>query len=63
MRCWSAGSALGAGVLLGPTGTGDPIDATLVLVIRPDDRILTSDPDDLRRLVAAAGRSVAVVSC
>ncbi|MGH8907880.1 MAG: twitching motility protein PilT [Egibacteraceae bacterium] len=52
-----------AGVLLGRTGTGDPIDATLVLVARPGDRILTSDPDDIRRLVAAAGKSVAVVDC
>ncbi|MGH8902907.1 MAG: hypothetical protein ACRDYA_14880 [Egibacteraceae bacterium] len=52
-----------AGALLGRTGAGDPIDATLVLVARTGDRILTSDPDDIRRLVATAGKAVAVISC
>lgn len=52
-----------AGVLVGRAGTSDPIDATVVLVAEGGDRILTSDPDDLRRLVAAAGRRVAVIAC
>lgn len=52
-----------AGVLLSRTGRGDPIDATVVLVAQTGDRILTSDPDDIRRFVAAAGKSVAIISC
>jgi hypothetical protein len=50
-----------AGVLIGQAGTQDPIDATLVLVAHPGDRILTSDPQDIQRLVSAAGRSVPVI--
>lgn len=53
----------GAGVLLGRAGTEDPIDATVVLIAETGDRILTSDPADLRRLVTAAGKSVAVIAC
>lgn len=52
-----------AGVLLSRTGMSDAIDATLVLVARAGDRILTSDPDDIRRLAVAAGKSVAVIRC
>lgn len=56
-----------AGALLGKAGTDDPIDATLVLVARPGDRILTSDPDDIGRLVdrlgARTGKVVAVIPC
>ena len=39
---------------LGQAGTADPIDATVVLLANPGDRILTSDPDDLTRLAEAA---------
>lgn len=52
-----------AGVLLGMTGVDDPVDATIVAVAASGDRIMTSDPDDIRRLVAASGRSVVVVLC
>jgi hypothetical protein len=52
-----------AGVLLGLTGTTDPVDATVVLLARPGDRILTSDPDDLVRLASAAGNSAVIVAC
>lgn len=52
-----------AGVLVGQAGTRDPIDATLVLLTRPGDRVLTSDPEDIALLVNAAGRAVAVVPC
>ena len=46
-----------AGVLLqAAAGTADPIDATVVLLAAPGDRILTSDPGDLSRLAEAAGR-------
>jgi len=52
-----------SGVLVGRAGTSDPIDATVVLIAEPGDRILTSDPDDLRLLAAAAGARVAVIAC
>ena len=43
--------ARAAGELCGVTGTRDVIDASVVLTARPwRDSILTSDPDDLRRL-------------
>jgi hypothetical protein len=52
-----------AGVLLGMTGTADPIDATVVLLAGPGDRILTSDPDDLRPLATAAANRAVIVAC
>lgn len=52
-----------AGVLLGLTGTSDPIDATVVLLANPGDRILTSDPDDLTALAAAAANRAVIVAC
>ena len=52
-----------AGVLLARAGTSDPIDATVALVAESGDRILTSDPSDLRRLVAASGARAAVIAC
>jgi hypothetical protein len=52
-----------AGVLLGQAGTTDPVDATVVLLARPGDRILTSDPDDLTSLASAAGNSAVIVAC
>jgi hypothetical protein len=51
------------GILLGISHTSDPIDAALVLVSRTGDRIVTSDPHDIRRLASAARRSVNVVEC
>jgi hypothetical protein len=52
-----------AGVLLGRAGTSDAVDATVVLLARPGDRILTSDPGDISRLVDVAGVAAAVVAC
>ncbi len=52
-----------AGALLAAAGSADPIDATVVLLARAGDRILTSDPDDLTRLVEAAGSQAVVVPC
>lgn len=52
-----------AGVLLAETGSSDAIDATVALLARPGDRILTSDPDDLSRLIQAAGTTAVVVAC
>ena len=50
-----------AGVLLGRSRTSDAVDASLVLLAEIGDFILTSDPDDMRRLAAAAGVKVGVV--
>lgn len=52
-----------AGALLGRSGTADPIDATVVLVAAPGDRVMTSDPDDIRLLASAANRMIAVIGC
>ncbi|MGI9009104.1 MAG: twitching motility protein PilT [Streptosporangiaceae bacterium] len=52
-----------AGVLQGEAGTGDPVDATVVLLAGPGDRILTSDPGDIARLTAAAGNGAIVIAC
>ena len=52
-----------AGALLAKAHTDDPIDATVVEVARSGDRILTSDPDDIGRLVSSSGKRVAVVPC
>ncbi len=52
-----------AGVLLGATGTSDPVDATVVLLASPGDRILTSDPRDLTPLAEAAANHAVIVAC
>jgi uncharacterized protein YaiI (UPF0178 family) len=45
------------------TGTGDPVDAAIVLLANPGDRIVTSDPDDLTPLAAAAANRAAIIAC
>jgi hypothetical protein len=52
-----------AGTLLGRAGASDPSDATVVAVASVGDRILTSDPRDIRRLVTASRRAIHVVAC
>ena len=52
-----------AGVLVGRAGTADPIDATVVLAAEHGDRLLTSDPDDIRRLLGRAGTRATIVTC
>jgi hypothetical protein len=52
-----------AGELLGAAHTTDPIDATVVLLAAPGDRILTSDPADLTKLARAASRRAVIVPC
>jgi predicted nucleic acid-binding protein len=52
-----------AGRLLGVTRTADVVDAVVVTTaLRQKATILTSDPDDIERLVGASGREVAVVA-
>jgi hypothetical protein len=52
-----------AGILLAEAGTTDSIDATVVLLAAPGDRILTSDPEDLTRLATAARNHAVIVPC
>jgi len=52
-----------AGVLLAAAGTADGIDATVVLLAGPGDRIVTSDPGDITVLAAAAGTRAVIVAC
>ena len=52
-----------AGRLLGRTKTSDVIDAVVVTTaLRQRATILTSDPDDIARLVRPSGREVAVIT-
>lgn len=52
-----------AGRLLGMTKTADVVDAVVVTAaLARNATILTSDPDDIRRLVRASGREIAVVA-
>jgi len=51
-----------AGVLLGGARMTDAVDAAVALLAADDDRIVTSDPEDLRRLVLAGGRHVDVIA-
>jgi hypothetical protein len=50
-----------AGLLLGRTRTDDVMDAALVLLAADGDFFLTSDPDDLEPLAAAAELHVEIV--
>ena len=52
-----------AGVLLGMTGTSDPVGATVVLLASPGDRIVTSDPHDLAALAEAAANRAVIIAC
>ncbi|HEY2641769.1 MAG TPA: hypothetical protein VGI66_18005 [Streptosporangiaceae bacterium] len=52
-----------AGVLQAAAGTADAIDATVVLLATPGDRILTTDPKDITVLVAAAENRAVIVAC
>ena len=51
--------------LLRRAGTADVVDATLVEIARDGDEVLTSDPDDIRKLAITAGKLLIVtpVSC
>jgi hypothetical protein len=53
--------ARAAGAALAASGTSDLIDAVVVVTaLDRNDLIVTSDPDDLRRIASAIGRSVEV---
>ncbi|MDQ3469154.1 MAG: hypothetical protein M3487_05245 [Actinomycetota bacterium] len=50
-----------AGMLLARTAGHDAIDAAVVGLASDDDHIITSDADDIQRLVGAAGIHVDVI--
>ena len=50
-----------AGELLAATRTTDVVDALVVVLARAGDSVITSDPDDLRALAAAARIRVNVI--
>ena len=52
-----------AGELVGKSGSSDTIDATVILLANHGDRILTSDPSDLRYLAATAGTQAIIIDC
>jgi predicted nucleic acid-binding protein len=53
--------ARSAGAALAASGSSDLVDAAVVVTaLVRDDLIVTSDPDDLRRIAAALGRDLAV---
>lgn len=52
-----------AGVLAGRAGRGDAVDATVVALANPGDRIATSDPGDIGALVKASARAILIVPC
>ena len=52
-----------AGELLDRSATADPIDAMVFLVAEDGDAILTTDPDDIAHLAAAAHVRAAVIAC
>lgn len=49
------------GELLGATGTADVVDAHVAVLTEPTDRILTSDPEDMNRLLEARGMGARAV--
>jgi hypothetical protein len=53
--------ARSAGELLRAVGGSDVVDASLALLARPGDQVLTSDPGDLDTLLKARPVAVAVV--
>jgi len=63
VRAVGPGDGRRAGVLLGVTGTSDPVDATVVLLASPGDRIVTSDPQDLAALAEAAANRAVIIAC
>jgi hypothetical protein len=52
VRAAHLAEARAAGELMAATGTADVVDALLVLLALPGDQLLTSDPNDVRALVA-----------
>jgi predicted nucleic acid-binding protein len=57
----SESEARSAGAALAASGADDVIDAAVVVTaLAREDLVVTSDPDDLRRIASAVGRSIAL---
>lgn len=50
------------GPLLGATDTSDAIDGHIAHLVEPGDRLLTSDPHDMRRLLSNRAGHVTVIT-
>jgi hypothetical protein len=61
IRALDVGDGRQAGELQGRAGTSDVVDAHLALMIGPGDQVLTSDPDDIDRLLDIRGVDATVV--
>src|SRR5438067_1729281 len=55
VRALGGGDDRAVGELLARAHTDDVIDGHIALIVDDDDRVLTSDPDDIARLLAARG--------
>lgn len=55
------GALLRLGALLAVTGGSDVVDAHVASLARPGDQVLTSDPDDLGRLLDAISVRATVI--
>jgi hypothetical protein len=62
VRAAHLAEARAAGELMAATGTADVVDALLVLLALPGDQLLTSDPNDVRALVAERRIPLTVVA-
>ena len=51
-----------AGQLLAVAKKADVVDALVALLAQPSDQILTSDPDDMKSLLAAASVTATIVA-
>lgn len=61
VRALAHADSAAIGQLLAKTRTSDVIDAHLAMLATDDDAVLTSDPDDLRRLLDARSCRARVV--
>jgi hypothetical protein len=62
VRAAHLAEAHAAGELIAATSTADVVDALLVLLALPGDQLLTSDPNDVRALVAERRIPLTVVA-
>lgn len=57
------GDARSVGELCVASGTSDVVDAHLALLADDHDRVVTSDPDDLRTLLQARTSAARIIRC
>jgi len=62
VRALAPGDDTRIGELLAVTGTDDVIDGHVALLTDDTDRIMTSDPGDLARLIAARGVDAEIIT-